>query len=366
MKSFTINDPYVSERMLAATYGIAMALQNDFEDTSFVTDILPLYAKQLYETMFKPDAPHSTTHILARDYAKRTIDIALIHHPDLLLEGERERITPPFTDGGIRGWGESEKRDEGPSPIQMDFENYTLKSLIKYDNHNPNEHKLVENVYWRIYDLGFTTGDFGKIDKWISEENWNRGRYNEHPRKIDRYGKKYSWIAFFELAGFRQDNGLLPDYYEDARISDADIDPSFPDEQREYNLVTENFLGDREISAEDWISKTPPPDLTSCLKVGHLCGEQGSWMLLDGFLRQKDDQTNRDMFIFSRGLIVKSEEAEEIIGILKNQEKIDGHSIPSCPEDHRTFAGEIPWCNTYPPNRWEEFQFLIGTVFSSN
>ena len=122
------------------------------------------------------------------------------------------------------------------------------------------------------------------------------------------------------------------------------------------------FLGDREISAEDWISKTPPPDLTSCLKVGHLCGEQGSWMLLDGFLRQKDDQTNRDMFIFSRGLIVKSEEAEEIIGILKNQEKIDGHSIPSCPEDHRTFAGEIPWCNTYPPNRWEEFQFLIGTV----
>ena len=362
MKSFTINDPYVSERMLAATYGIAMALQNDFEDTSFVTDILPLYAKQLYETMFKPDAPHSTTHILARDYAKRTIDIALIHHPDLLLEGERERITPPFTDGGIRGWGESEKRDEGPSPIQMDFENYTLKSLIKYDNHNPNEHKLVENVYWRIYDLGFTTGDFGKIDKWISEENWNRGRYNEHPRKIDRYGKKYSWIAFFELAGFRQDNGLLPDYYEDARISDADIDPSFPDEQREYNLVTENFLGDREISAEDWISKTPPPDLTSCLKVGHLCGEQGSWMLLDGFLRQKDDQTNRDMFIFSRGLIVKSEEAEEIIGILKNQEKIDGHSIPSCPEDHRTFAGEIPWCNTYPPNRWEEFQFLIGTV----
>jgi len=174
--------------------------------------------------------------------------------------------------------------------------------------------------------------------------------------------KKYSWIAFYELAGFRQDNGLLSDHYEDARISDADIDPSFPDEQREYNLVTEDFLGNREVAAKEWISKTSPPDPTKYLKVDHLCGVQGSWVLLDGFLRQKDDQANRDIFIFSRGLIVKSEEAEEIIGILKKQEKIDGHSIPSCPEDHRTFADEIPWCNTYPPNRWEEFRFLIGTV----
>ena len=113
MKSFTINDPYVSERMLAATYGIAMARQNDFEDTNFVDEVLPLYAKQLYENMFKPDAPHSTTHILARDYARRTIDIALIHYPDLLTDDDCKHITPPFTDGGIREWGESEKSDEG-------------------------------------------------------------------------------------------------------------------------------------------------------------------------------------------------------------------------------------------------------------
>ncbi len=82
-------------------------------------------------------------------------------------------------------------------------------------------------------------------------------------------------------------------------------------------------------------------------------------MLLDGYLSQKDDQARRDMFIFSRGLIVKSREADEIIEILKNQEKIDGHSIPACPKDHRTFAGEIPWCNTYPPNNWEAFSFLV-------
>ena len=47
-RSFTINDPYVSERMLAAAYGIAMARQNDFEDTSFVTEILPVRMQNSY------------------------------------------------------------------------------------------------------------------------------------------------------------------------------------------------------------------------------------------------------------------------------------------------------------------------------
>ena len=49
MKSFTIDDPYVSERMLAATYGIAMAWHNNFEDNSFITEVLPLYGRKLYE-----------------------------------------------------------------------------------------------------------------------------------------------------------------------------------------------------------------------------------------------------------------------------------------------------------------------------
>ena len=81
--SLTINDPYIPERMLAATYGIAMARQHDFEDASFANELLPLYGRQLYEAMFKPSAPYSTTHVLARDYARRTIDIALDTPPSI-------------------------------------------------------------------------------------------------------------------------------------------------------------------------------------------------------------------------------------------------------------------------------------------
>ena len=364
IKSFKINDSYISERMLAATYGIAMARQNDFKDTSFVREVLPLYARQLYENMFKPDAPHSTTHILARDYARRTIDIALMHYPDLLTGDERERISPPFAEGGIREWSESENKEEGTPPIQMDFDIYTLKRLIKYDSPDPNKHTRVKaNVYWRMYDLGFSLEDFREIDNWIFEENWRHGRYNEDARKIDRYGKKYSWIAFYELAGFRQDNNLLPDRYDEGRISDADIDPSFPAEEQMYNLVTEDFLGDREVSAEEWISKIPPPDLTNYLKIDRLCDEkescdeEGPWGLLHGYLRQEDKQVNRNMFVWLQGLIVKSEEVEEIVATLRKQQEIDAHIIPS---DYRTYAGEIPWCGTYPLNSWQELSFKTG------
>ena len=363
LKSFTINDPYVSERMLAATYGIAMAHHNSFKDCNFLEEELHVYGRDLYENMFKPNAQHATTHILARDYAKRTIDIALIHQPDLLTDEEKKHIEPPYTDGGIREWGECENKNEGeskkrPDPIQMDFDIYTLKSLIKYDNENPDEYRQIKaNVYWRIYDLGFSLDCFGKIDRILVEENYRKYGRSGDGRKTDRYGKKYSWIAYFELAGFRQDNNLLPDRYEDARILDADIDPSFPEEQEEYNHIHDDYLGNRDETVERWISNTSHPDLTTYLEINQHFNEHGPWVLLHGYISQEDKQFNRYMFAWLQGLIVKSNEVEHIIEILKKQEDIDAHIVPS---DYRTYAGEIPWCNTYPPNNWQKLSLKTG------
>ena len=369
LKSFKINDPYVPERMLAETYGIAMARQNDFEDTSFVTEMLPLHARELYETMFKPDAPHATTHILARDYARRTIDITLIHHPDLLTDDERERITPPFTDGGIREWDEREDEDAGPyqtgsAPLQMDFGNYTLGRLVKdrgnYNFEHPEYKRVRANIFWRIYDLGFSLDSFGDIDSQLGGENYRKYGRSADGRKTDRYGKKYSWIAFYELAGFRQDKNCLSEFYNDIRISDADIDPSFPVEQQPYNLVKEDFLGDRNVSHKEWIFKSNPPDLTTYFKINPLCDEEGPWVLLRGSLSQADKKDSRDMFASIQGLIVKSGGVQEIVETLMNQETINRDNMPFCPEDYYTYAGEVPWCDTYPENNWEKVSFKIG------
>ena len=370
LQSLKVNDPYVYERMLAAAYGIAMARQYDFKDVSFTQNFLPLYGRKLYEAMFKPNAPHSTTHILARDYARRTIDIALLHYSELLTKEERQRITPPFQDGGIREWGKSEDRDEGKyregnAPIHVDFGNYTLGKLVKgrsnYDYNNDEYKTVTANIFWRIYDLGYSLDTFENLDKWISYYNWNK----QDGSKTDRYGKKYSWIAFYELAGFRHDKELLDLWSGEVRISDADIDPSFPEQLQEHKLVCEDFLGNRDMPLHEWILSGGVPDVKSYLIVDELLGEEGSWVLLDGYINQEDSKFNRGRFTFLRSFIVKAEEANSLLQRLE-KENLGGRWLPEIQEDYYTYAGEIPWCETYPSNGKTELSFELKFVLQRN
>jgi hypothetical protein len=364
IKSLDINDPYIPERMLAAAYGIAMARQYDFHDPSFVQEFLPEYGRLIYDTMFSNEAPYSTTHILARDYAKRTIDIALIHHPALLNPEERERIKPPFTEGGIREWGESEYGKDGglTEPIRMDFGNYTIGRLIEgrsnYDSEHEGYREVLSNIYWRIYNLGYKTEHFERADEIIDFENQRRGRHDNRG-KTDRYGKKYSWIAFYEMAGYRQDQGLLHDLYGTERISDADIDPSFPHETPDYALITRDFLGDRDTTTQDWILNGGLPDLSPYLVLKDLDGQHGPWVLLDGYINQEDPTVGRRRFTFPRGFIVDSNISEKLVERLESQD-LAGRWLPEIPGDYYTFAGEIPWADTYPHNGLVELEFPIG------
>ena len=369
LSSLSINDPYIPERMLAVAYGVAMALQFDFQRSEFREEVLLKNAKNLYELMFKSGAPHGTTHILSRDYARRLIDIASIHNPDILTSDEKRRITPPFTNGGIRNWGESEERDkdsyrEGSMPIHMDFGNYTLGSLVpnrsNYDFSHEGYKKVRANIIWRLYDLGYSHDLFKEVDKEIHRYNWRFGRV-ANGGKIDRYGKKYSWIAFYELAGFRQDNGLLSEYYSDEpRIPDADIDPSFPDPAQECEVIKTDYLGDRSIGLSEWIENGGVPDLSAYLTVEKLCDERGPWVLLVGYINQEDLEAKRSRSIFPRGLLVRKDKASKLVECLKSQ-NLGGRRLLDVPEDYYTYAGEIPWCETFPHNDATKIEFIVDS-----
>jgi hypothetical protein len=364
IESLEINDPYVPERMLAATYGVVMALQFDSNNKGFVSNDLPQWGRRLYEAMFASGAPFGTTHILTRDHARRAIGVALNHYPGLLSRQEVKRITPPFKEGGIRKWGESEDRDkdkyrEGDAPIQMDFDNYTIGSLVdnrnNYDSKHKGFRKLRANIYWRLYDLGYSLERFSRIDREIHRFNWNK---DYDPNKTDRYGKKYSWIAYFELTGYLRDKGLPKKRDEDERIYNADIDPSFPVDVTDYRLIQEDFLGNRSVSTRQWIRNGGVPGLKPYLVVNELLGEQGSWVMLDGHVDQEDEAHDRNRFTFIRSFLVKAEEADEFTERLKNQD-LGNRWLPEIPESHFTYAGEIPWSEMFPENEWDELNFVI-------
>jgi hypothetical protein len=367
--SLSINDPYISERMLAAGYGITMALQNADGKSAFVDSILSRTCHVLYDLMFKENAPNSTTHILSRDYALGIIKIALIHNPQTLTSDETRRVTEPFTDGGIRQWGQGKEKDEenyreGSMPVHMDFGNYTLGHLISdrknYDDDNPEYKLLLANFFWRLYNLGYSHTDFSQIDRKIHLENWSNRL--DGKGKTDRYGKKYSWIVFFELAGYRKDNGLLPKWRtETGRISEVDIDPSFP-ECNKIKIVTTDYLGDRLSSTESWIENEIEIDFAEYLICEKLASEErGHWVLLDGFVDQEDTQARRGRFIFSRGLFVKKDETAQVMA---NLLKCDPHNgrIPDVPEELQLFAGEIPWSKYFQDNGLSDLTFLKEPV----
>jgi hypothetical protein len=284
--------------MLAASYGVSMAFWAAPRAARFQQRLLPNYARALFALMFGQQAQHSTTHILARDYALRSIELALKIQPQLLNPTERLLTTPLFTIGGIRNWDEVEDKDDekyrlGDSPLGMDFGNYTLGRLVSgrsaYDNKHLDYQRVRRQIMWRIYDLGYRLGTFSAIDQEIARFAYDRGN---NPGKTDRYGKKYAWIAFYELAGYRQDLGLLP--YDEKRISDADIDPSFPVKPSSPTYFTESWIL-HDGSVAEWLHSGSCPDVENRLIVQEFAGVPGPWVILHGLV----DQSTGDKTIFT-------------------------------------------------------------------
>lgn len=66
--------------------------------------------------------------------------------------------------------------------------------------------------YWiikRVFELGYDRNKHGEYDSMVN------GYFNKNGARIERIGKKYEWIAFYEIMGRLTDNYLIDDYYND-------------------------------------------------------------------------------------------------------------------------------------------------------
>ena len=355
LDSLSVNDPYVPERMLAACYGVSMSLWAD-QDGAELRAALPAFASALVDEMFVPQARCATRHILMRDSALGVIALARRIDPKRIPESHLTYISPPFDaipspfaePGAIRKKHVADAKDA----IQMDFGNYTIGHLVpdrgNYDFKHPIYVDVRRQIEARIVQLGYSSSRFEAIDRGISNDGWRVSRHGG--RGSDRYGKKYSWIAYFEMYGLRQDQGKLPDWCNGERASDVDIDPSFPEPAQRWAPSLPDVFSAAPTDPRGWLAKGPTPGYGHLLKPESVDGERGPWALLEGFIEQSASSDDRRVFTFLRGVLVHTKDLSKLLSAFKSRDYPGNRAIPEPQEDYYTYAGEIPWSYRFGTN----------------
>lgn len=346
------DDPYVRERMLAASYGVLMRRWAFAKPA--LKESAGEFARALYDAMFKLRAPHATKHILTRDYALGIFALARKLNPHCLGRRPLARITPPLprSVSPIPAASRIRERDcEGAkSAIQMDFENYTVGRLVAsrspYDSAHREYRGVLRQIKWRVLNLGYSKEKFNQIDSWIAQAGFYHSGA-ENGAKTDRYGKKYSWIAFFEVAGMRADKRNLPYYEEQRRVSDCDIDPSFPEPAPRWRPPLKPFFRRATNYPARWIRKGRTPSYEHILKLQIVDSIQGPWVLLNGFIEEIMPKDNRELFTFVRGLLVDGHNVRKLRSKFRSTDYPGNDAIPDAGTDPYVFAGEVPWSPTF-------------------
>ena len=347
-----VNDPYVTERLLAASFGAATAHQMPDPGGSFERS-LGGWLNELRRRYLGTDAASPTSHDLARQYISGCFELAGRLHPTALPEG---------IDIEALGFGpgpdpepipeDDDRAEECDQTFGMDFENYIVGSLFEdranYQMDHPAFVAGLADVRGRIWNLGWRADDFADIDNRIGSDQWRR---HENPDRIERYGKKYGWISYYELAGRLNDRDELQQReWLMGRGVWPDIDPTFPERPPDLSIAVPSWASAGPGDDATWYrhgTVEVPDDL---LTPDVVDDEPGPWIAVEGSLQHRDADRGRRVWGFLRGVLVEADEADTLRGLLEEREYLGNHYVPDSPSDMTTFAGEIPWSARFEAN----------------
>ncbi len=343
VESLEFNDPYVPERMLAAAYGTTLSLVDSDSASSF-RPVLGTLARKLYTQMFAPRARHATHHTLMRDYALGIIQLAQRANCASLPKTASLHMAPPFPTArstfASDGTPDETVKQAIDHAIQMDFGNYTIGRLIpnraNYDEKKPDYVQVRAKIERRMFDLGYRAERFKDPDGDIGRTSW-KARDHE---KVDRYGKKYSWIAYFEMWGEREAARKLPDWRLGERTSDCGVDPSFPKRPPDWIPPIPDLFGDAHSTTADWVQSGFTPNWRPLLSVPEINGHPGGWVLLEGFVRGTDEKNDRELFAFLRGMFVARKDVRKLKAKFLSIDYPGNGAIPEAATEHYLYAGE--------------------------
>lgn len=362
LKLLAFNDFYVPERLLAASYGVSMSLWHNHTNHQFRNSVVP-FARQLITYIFSDKAILSTTHSLIIDYALGIIHIAQLVKPRCIATQQIKLIRHPYPEIKsclLKATKLSDKQQANVDhAIHMDFGNYTLGRIClgrgNYQYNHPSYKYVRSLIDWRILNLGYDSERYKNVDSAITHQDHHR-RQNNYG-KIDRYGKKYSWIAYFETYGFLNITNQLEREYREPRPTDADIDPSFPESPPTYPPITSAILTRGPKADVAWLNEGGSPHHRNYHCRRAIDDHKGPWILLDGYINSGTDDL-REFFSFIYGFFVAPGDVKKIKAAYKKLERPSDIWL-SDHHDTYTYAGEACWSNNFGFNLRDQKGNLI-------
>ena len=198
----TVNDPYIIQRLYGIVFGACTKKETPYENE------FQSLAEFIYSSIF--DKEFNYPDILLRDYARLIIERYLFEFPKNSAKIDRLNIIPPYNSKPIpivtpSTYSSSDSKRGGfdridtsmrPEGVGMygDFGRYTFQSAL-----NRFKNVDIENLYH--YAMQYIQDELGYSDELFTEYDISCGHPLDRGRDhtIERIGKKYQWIAFYNI-----------------------------------------------------------------------------------------------------------------------------------------------------------------------
>ena len=369
---FDCNDPYVVQVVTSAIYGYLLR-KHDATDAAKIADLILRFFYQDHK------APED---ILVRQWTMLTLDLAdklnginthfsaisppfVSKNPYDLVVDKAEEISKDYFGLSNGSWkmyetlyGFSDFRryiigtnSRANSDVFLKKEGTHVKTLLLAD-----VILMVANI--AKHDFRWND-DLGKLD----DNVYSEGRYNN---LTERFGKKYLWLALYKA------DALLSDHFKVAdgcnylySPTENDIEPTpYPWHTREYSRIDPTILNASDTQAytsfqadelenvemvtnEQWLSENHPIQKPR-LMVKDTDGSE--WIVLtcyDGYRLDAEEDTVKDLFLFSNAAFIKYKKLE-IFWRWAAMQNFYGRWMPERRNGSIDYLwNEYPWAETY-------------------
>lgn len=376
----TVNDPYVYDRLFAVAYGCALRTNKKEE--------LAGLSNYIYVTIFK-DKDEVYPHVLLRDYARGVIEFA--RFSGIELPFDIEDVRPPYKSSFPQKIMTNEEIDKKykfdydaedfkkhywsqNSIISSmtteygrgtggygDFGRYTFESALRSWDVNTNQLSNLA-IEWIFEKYGYDVEKHGEYDR-------NTSSYDRRSSTIERIGKKYQWIALYEMVARVSDNFTKYDGWSYKKEKEEpyqgawdpyvrDIDPtmlisktgSYDEEKQQEFWWVDNNIFNWDCTNENWVNDSNTlPSMEGIIQVIDDKGEE--WLVLEGYPswsepkkigEEKWDQPHKELWCQIRGYLVKDDEFNSFKNWAAEQDFM-GRWMPESGNRYEMFSREYYW-----------------------